>query len=132
MICLNFNSINLHITLSVILMPRDWTGFTMTLLLLPCQQIAVHCQYETMKKTRLSLSLSHLQFVQKNKKLLLWFAQVMMWRLKSTFGNFSWDMRNAPKQLRKTVLTKQQKTKRNSLPPWLNNFWITVKQFIFN
>jgi len=46
----------------------------------------------------------------------------MMWRLKSTFGNFSWDMRNAPKQLRKTVLTKQQKTKRNSLPAWLNNF----------
>ncbi len=45
------------------------------------------------------------QLVQKNEKLLLWCAQVTRWcgGWTSSFENFISDLRNAPKQLRKTV-----------------------------
>ncbi len=49
------------------------------------------------------------QLVQKNEKLLLWCAQVTRWcgGWTSSFENFISVLRNAPKQLRKTVNDKK-------------------------
>ncbi len=49
------------------------------------------------------------QFVQKNEKLLLWCAQVTRWcgGWTSSFENVISDLRNAPKGLRKTVITEK-------------------------
>ncbi len=48
------------------------------------------------------------QLVEKNEKLLLWCAQVTRWceGWTSSFENLIYDLRNAPKRLRKTVITQ--------------------------
>ncbi len=53
------------------------------------------------------------QLVQKNDKVILWCAQVTRWcgDWTSRFENFISDLRNAPKRLRKTVMSKPLATK---------------------